>query len=373
MKIQHTIHRAALMLWGSLCTLASFATALELSDIHLPMTRDEADASLSKDYSYSVMTDGSVRRTWEQDDKSVVIDFDTVSNETIMVAIIYKRPVAKKKGIEDAHTIAAGKFDEKATWDAPKDKEAKELIANTYGLKNARRKKLDDKAMLFYEMNDQKSRIVRVSLFARMPQTNRWALTTLTKNSHKTALGNQMGGSFINELYKDEELRKNTIPTQTAKDTTSEETDNQAVVPTITITHKSVNKPTPASDTAAEKPEVKTFTPPVSRVTKPKQPTVATTTSTTTTTETTGRTAAPAPGGQTTMTLLPDAPDWLKAVGIEEPTWWHYVGLALVLLLLMIFGIRAVSQSSSRAKQRQRYVNVVAQKPTSSAAKIKKN
>lgn len=367
--MHHTFRRAALVLWACLCTLASIVPALELSDIHLPMTRDEADATLSKDYTFSVMTDGSVRRTWELDGKRVVIDFDTVSNNAIMAAIIYERPVSKKKGIEDAHTIAAGKYDEKATWDAPKDKEAKELIANTYGLKNARRKKLDDKAMLFYETNDQKSRIVRVSLFASMPHTNRWALSTLTKNSTKTAMGNQMGGSFITELYKDEERRQTTIPLKT-EETPTETEETPVVLPTITITKTT---PAPKPEATTPKPE----TPQPLTIVKKEQPepTPASTTSGTptpkaTTTTTTGKRLAP--GERATMSLLLDAPDWLKSVGIEEPTWWHYIGLALILILLAIFGIRAMSQGSSRAAQRRRFANVVSQTPAPGGTKIRK-
>ena len=124
----------ALVIAGVAALVCGQAAALELSDIHMPMKRDDADATLSKDYTYVVLADGSVRRTWKLDGKQVIIDFDTVSNDAILVAVVYDQPIAKKKGIEDAHTLAAGKYKENASWDAPKDRDAKNLVENTCGL-----------------------------------------------------------------------------------------------------------------------------------------------------------------------------------------------------------------------------------------------
>ena len=347
------MRNALLTLFALLTAVCSMVTALEISDIHLPMKRDEADATLSKDYTYAVMTDGSVRRTWSQGDKDIIIDFDTVSNDAIMVAIVYHKPVAKKTGIADAHALAAGKFDENATWEAPKDREAKALIENTYGLKNARRKKLEDKSMLFYETNE-KSRIVRVSLFANMPHTNRWALSTLTKNSGKTAMGNQMSAGFISSLYEDEERRQGTDTV--AQATPTEEPADTAPTFTVTVTRRSEPAPAkPAEPTPA-----------------PTTPAPARTATAATSTPTATPPATPAkPTGQQlepgrhTMSLLPPPPDWLKKIGVEEPTWWHYLGVGIVLLLIIVFIIHSMSQSASRSAQRKRFANVVAQAPQS--------
>lgn len=371
--IARGIKKAVLTAVGAITIMMGTAAALELSDVHMPMTRDDADATLSKDYSYTVLTDGSVRRTWKLEGKQVLIDFDTVTNDAVMVAIVYERPVSKKKGIEDAHTLASGKYDEKASWDAPKDRTAKTLVEDTYGLKNARRKKLDDNAMLFYEMDDKKNRIVRVSLFSRMPATNRWALNTLMKNSGKTALGNQMGASFIDSLYKDEEQRKEYTPKKpkAEKNTDNEAEDNSSGAPTIsvTVTQKPTPKPKPAPKPTPEVKKTQTtapeVTPPASKPT-PAQGTVT-------------RVKVPVDDaqreepGQHMVSLLPPAPTWLQSVGIEEPTWWHYLGLAFVALLLAVFGIRSVMVSSGKAAQRKRFVDVVAQgNKTPSRSKIKR-
>ena len=382
------LKKALLMLTIWLGILCSSLPALELSDIHMPMKRDEADATLSKDYTYAVMTDGSVRRTWDLGDKSVIIDFDTVSNDAIMVAVIYNKPVTKKKGIDDAHTIAAGKFDEKATWDTPKDRDAKNLVENTFGLKNARRKKLEGKAMLFYEMDQKKSHITRVSLFAGMPHTNRWALTTLTKNSGKTAMGNQMSATFIGSLYDDEERRRNTIPTATtAGNAGSAAADTEPAVPqfTISVTGNS-SKPKPAAPKEATTPRPTatntaatphtataathhnthtaakhtTTTAPAAHGATHTAPTTTAATTATPATKPASPTAELEPGRHT-MSLLPPPPTWLKAVGIEEPTWWHYLGVGLVGLLVLIFVIQTLLQNVGRAAQRKRFADVVSQ------------
>ena len=366
MKSLMTILRtAALALAGALTLLCAQGHALELSDLHLPMTRDEADTSLSKDYSYAIMTDGSVRRTWEMEDKEVIVDFDTVTNDAIMIAVIYKKPVAVKKGKEDAHTLAAGKCDEAASWDSPKNRDAKDLIENTYGLKNARRKKMEGEAVLFYETNEQKNRVVRVTAFARKPHSNRWALTTLTRHSAQTAMGNQMGSSAITKMYADEERRKNITPQAEQADSDPAATATEPTAPKITISVSRSTGSTPAPAQPA-KPAVNTVatTPTAAAPTvaptatpQPQQPKDAKTDAYHKATENL------APGERGTMTLLPPPPAWLTAVGVEEPTWWHYLALGFFALLVVVFVLRAISQNAKAAAQRKRFANVVAQAP----------
>ena len=389
------------ILAGLLSMLSERSIALELSDIHIPMTRDEADDTLSKDYKYAVLADGSVRRTWELDGKKVFIDFDTVTNKAIMVAVVYDRPVAKKKGIEDAHTLAHGKYDANASWNAPKDREAKELVQNVYGLKNARRKKLEDKAVLFYEADDKNSnRIVRVSLFANMPHTHRWALTTITKNSSQTAMGNQMGASFIANMYKDEQRRQESTPAPAKPQTASSDTADSVPSFTISVTSNKTASPsakeedaTPdVTETAPVKPAKHTATAaqkPVQKpVQKPKNPNPEKTTASSAATATAAATPQPVSmtatnakepskegqlePGRHTMSLLPAPPTWLSAIGIEEPTWWHYIGIGVIALLILVYIIRALSQSAGKAAQRKRFANVVAQGAATQGAKVKK-
>lgn len=362
MKSPSILRNALLLLAALVGALCGSAAALELSDIHMPMKRDDADKTLSKDYTSAVLTDGSVRRTWEYADREIFIDFDTVSNNAIMVGVIYKKPVTKKKGIDDAHELAAGKFAEDATWDSPKDRDAKTLIETTYGLKNARRKKLDDKAMLFYE-TDQKNRIVRVSLFANMPHTNRWALTTLTKGSGKTAMGNQMSSTFISDLYADEERRQSIPLAATAPAPAPHSGMGEPAATTPTVTTSITFSAKPKREKPAT-PQTGADTPPAPRP-EPAAPVATTEPATTPAPATADADKPKLKPGRHAMSLLPPPPNWLKSIGVEEPTWWHYLGVGVVLLLIIAFTIRSMAQSASRAAQRRRFVDVVAQgKPT---------
>ena len=171
----HTVRLAMVML-SLLALNLEVGIALELSDLHIPMTRDEADTSLSKDYETAVLEDGSIRRTWKLGDKTVFIDFNSVTQEAALIAVIYDHAVPRKQGITDAQTISAGKYDKQAKWTAPKDDEARDMVRDTFGLENALRKKMNDKSMLFVETDAKRKNIVRVSLFSRMPSTNRWTL-----------------------------------------------------------------------------------------------------------------------------------------------------------------------------------------------------
>lgn len=344
MNLLAKINRLAVVALALCCTPT---WALQLTDIHYPMKRSEADTTLSKDYTFEMLTDGTVRRTWQLPGKKVVIDFDTTTEDLVMAAIVYDTPVSKKEGIEDAHTIAAGRYDENATWDSPKDKKAKLLVENTYGLRNARRKKLADKAVLFYEMNDQKSKIVRVSLFTSMPHTNRWALTRLTGGGKKTAMGTQMSTGYVEQLYKDEERRQAIAPT--AAEPKKVATADSKPHISVTVTTRTKNKPS-----VTARPAKPTAPTPVAATPPAPKPVVHTA-------------AAPAPAQQIIVIereqapledVLPPAPDWLKAVGIERPTWWHYLALAIIALIIVVYLLSLIFSGSKKEAQRKRFEDI---------------
>ena len=212
--------------------------AIELSQLHMPMTRDEADVTLSKDYESSVMYDGTIRRTWKQDGMTVFVDFNSETQEAVLIAVIYDKPVPRKKGIADAHAIAAGKFSKEAKWDPPKDADARQMVHDVFGLENALRKKLKDKSMLFVETDESRKRIVRVSLFSRMPSTNRWTLKPISRDAQSTAMGENWTPQHLAALYKDEERRRtlslkpddpSSSPSSTAPTSTKPADDTLAV------------------------------------------------------------------------------------------------------------------------------------------------
>lgn len=348
-----TLFRFLVLLLGTVAMSVESLWALEINKLHLPMTRDEADSTLSKDYEIMVLNDGSVRRSWKLEDKTVFVDFNTQTNEAILIAIVYDKPVPRKKGEADAHTIAAGKYDQDAGWDPAKDAESREMLRNTFGLENALRKKLKDKSMLFMETKETKTRkvrVIRVSLFSRMPSTNRWALKPVSKDAETTALGNQWSSEHLTALYNDEERRRE-LPLKT-DDTVSPPAEQQpSITPSgskVTVSvHRSVPQPPAPERTAMGRASGSSAaTPPANqsgekvriKLDKGQE-------------------------GSVNATFLVEPPDWLKKVGIKNPEWWHYIVLGIAALLLLITVLRSISHSMSAASGRKNFEKVVAQAP----------
>lgn len=378
--------RCLLLIVCCLFGLIFQAAALEISDITFPLTRTEADQTFSKDYSYVMLADGSVRRTWDLGDKTVIIDFSTVDDKAVLIAITYKKPVSVKKGIADAHTIARGRFSEDATWDTPKDKAAKQLLADTYGLNNARRKKLSDKAVLFYELNDKGNRIERVSLFGLMPSTNRWRLEEVRPGMVKTAMGTNWGDKHIDAVYADEQRRQSAsrIPA------TQPSENEQAATPTRVRTAMGTRygsptdpKQRPTAGTAPSQASQRPTAPSTQQQTRPKK-----------TTKPVAVAMPNIPGAKVVSkddnsytlqvgeakaghsektSLLPPAPDWLKAVGIEQPEWTHYIVLGIFALILLVFIIRSLTSTASKIKQQQQFNQLINNSPANKNNAARRN
>lgn len=368
MNIFATLARKTILMLACCATwYASQLTALELSDIHLPLTRSEADQTLSKDYTYALLADGTVRRTWNYDDKQIFIDFDTNTNAAILIAVVYSKPVTMKEGIADAHTLGAGKYSDTAKWDAPKDKASKDLISNTFGLNNAKRKKLEDKSMLFYETNgkkDKAARIVRVSLFSNLPKTNRWVLDTINPGERKTAMGNSWSNSFIEDIYKDEAQRQ-ALPLRT----------NAAANPSETSAATTPAADSSASDSTPETPTTQRITIRRQRTgmgtrtdVKVEEVPVDAPPSNTQATPTTPKTTAPAQqrvvlerqeAKTETISTLPPPPDFLKNFGVEKPEWWHYIVLLIAALILLGIILSSIARAGERVSRQRKFNQVV--------------
>ena len=345
--------RFFLLLSGVIAMHLASSWAIELSQLHMPMTRDEADVTLSKDYESSVMYDGTIRRTWKQDGMTVFVDFNSETQEAVLIAVIYDKPVPRKKGIADAHAIAAGKFSKEAKWDPPKDADARQMVHDVFGLENALRKKLKDKSMLFVETDESRKRIVRVSLFSRMPSTNRWTLKPISRDAQSTAMGENWTPQHLAALYKDEERRR----------TLSLKPDDPSSSPSSTAPTSTK----PADDTLAV-----TTPRPAAQKQEPERPHEGSTAM--------GKAGdSPSAGsagrgvekvrikldkGQHSAevtTFLVTPPDWLKKVGIENPAWWHYIVLGIAALLLVIALLRSILHGMSASASRKRFKQVISQ------------
>lgn len=184
--------------------MASWASALDLADIQLPMSRSDADEKLGKDYTFQILQDSSVRRIWDLDGKKVTIDFDPGDNLAICVVVAYDQPVSRKKALADCRTLSAGKA-EGAKW-AKTKKEAMGKL----GMENAHVLKLSDATYLFREDAD-KNKSVRLSLYAKAPKNNRFELAPI-EGDGVTAMGRHSIGNNIKALREDEQRRQNAAP-----------------------------------------------------------------------------------------------------------------------------------------------------------------
>ena len=336
-----------LILASALLGAAGIAPAMQLSDVRIPITRREADEAFTKDYEFAVLVDGTVRRTWDLDGKKLSIDFDTNTDNAILITIDYIKPVPKQEGIDEAHQLARGLYSEDAKWEYPKNPE---FMRDVLGMNNPRRKALVDKMMLFYETNNSKTRVTRVSLFALKPTTNRWALAEASVGDRRTAMGNRIATANTDAIYKDEETRRATPSAASVA---------AAATATAGNTKPQVASATPAKPAQTQPRRQNASHTPI--VVKPRQEPLVVELDQ-------GRKRSKS------NSFLLNPPTLLKDYGIvEEPTWWHYIGIAVVALLLLIFIIRSISHGASKAAQRKKFAQVIAQgAPKKSAKKIRR-
>jgi len=195
-----------LLQWAclALAAVAGWASALDLADIRLPMSRSYADEKLGKDYTFQILQDSSVRRIWDLDGKKVTIDFDPGNNLAICVVVAYDQPVSRKKAMADCRTLCAGKA-EGAKW-AKTKKEAMGKL----GMEDAHVLKLSDSTYLFRE-DAGKNKSVRLSLYAKAPKNNRFELAPV-EGDGVTAMGRHSTGNNIKALREDEQRRQNAAP-----------------------------------------------------------------------------------------------------------------------------------------------------------------
>lgn len=305
-------------IFASLLTLSTWAAALELTDLQLPLTRTEADQKLDKNYRYAILQDGSIRRAWKQEKKTIAVDFSARNDKAICVTITYDTPISRKVALEDCRQLCGNKA-EGIKWAATK----KEAMANL-GMKDAHALKLNDSTYLFRE-DVGKDKTARVSLFAHLPKTNRWALSEID-GERRTAMGNSSASGNIKALIADEARRQATPANR--GETIAAAT---APKPSMVTTHSRTQVRQPVSTpSAAVTKEDRAANIPVSTPTEPKQ-----------------------------------ANNLLEALGLDQPTPVHYCiggGIAL-LILIVLCGI--ISSARRKAKARANFNTVSASRPAS--------
>ena len=186
-----------LLLLAFYVSIAPLALALDLSSISSGFTRDKADKIQDKDFSYTVMTDLSVRRIWESPQRRVTLDFDFRSGKLIMADVFYNKGVPFSIAQKDARALAQT--------EAIKWTRTKEDRVETIGLGVARMMKLSDGGFIFMEAKTAK-KMQRVVLFAKKPDSDRFSLGKAS-TVEMTAMGKNANASAALVVFRDEENR----------------------------------------------------------------------------------------------------------------------------------------------------------------------
>lgn len=186
-------------------------SALEVAELTSPLTRSYADKHFSKDYNYRILEDNTVRRTWQAEGKSIIIDFDIRTEKAVSIFIAYESAVDKSTAMADAKVLTEGRR-EGCKWIT-----AKKAALDKVGLKKSRLMRLTDKSLLFWERAG-KEKCARLCWFASAPKVDRLTLGGMTEYSGRTALGNIRSSGTASQLLADEErrMRIEPVPVRTA-------------------------------------------------------------------------------------------------------------------------------------------------------------
>lgn len=326
--------------------------ALEVGDLHLPLTRSDADKTLTKDYHFEVLTDGTIRRTWHTAKRTIAVDFDPASDAAICITITYANPVSRKTAEADANAMSP---DTNEKW-----KKTKAAAVERVGIPvGSSIKEFADNSMMFLEAASAKKKYAAVSYHAKAPRKNRKELEPVA-GDQRTAMGSTSMAGNIKFLIKDEENRRNTPSEAAATKTASAGTKPAA-------SGDSVTGAAPVAVATPAKP-AKPATPVPAKAQAPKPASSAAKEMVTIVGPNGVETVE---GTVTTRTVATDVDeeeygnlfDVLKDKA--TPVQICVAGVVLLALLFLIFA----SAARSRAKRRQKakFAQVLASSPTNAA------
>lgn len=180
------------------------AMALQLSDIKPTLTRAQADQTLSKDYSFTVLDDFTVRRTWViSGNRRVSVDFNPQNDQLLMVMLEYGSGVEPQKAAADVRQITGGG---KTKWKKMDKKKAEKynVPVNSHNAKSG-------SCYAFMEMNKAK-KCKKVMIYRSLPDNNRSLLGEAdTTSGGETALGNRAGAS-VGKVIAEQEAKRLRTP-----------------------------------------------------------------------------------------------------------------------------------------------------------------
>ncbi len=179
------------------------AMALQLNEITPTLTRTQADQTLSKDYSFTVLDDFTVRRTWIiPGNKRVSVDFNPQNEELLMVMLEYGSGVDPRKAAADVRQITKGG---KTKW-----KKMDKKKAEKYGVPVNSHNAKSGSCYAFMEMS-KANKCKNVMIYPKLPDSNRSLLGEAdTTSGGQTALGNRAGASIGKVIAEQEARRLNT-------------------------------------------------------------------------------------------------------------------------------------------------------------------
>ncbi len=177
--------------------------AIQVSDISPEITRSQADRTLPKNYSYQVLDDFTVRRTWVlSSNQKLSLDFNPTNDQLLMVMLEYGSGTDQQKAANDVRRITgAGK----TKWKRMDKKKAEKYDVPVNSL-NAK----SGSCYAFMQMS-KSNKCTRVMLYTSLPNSNRANLGVAdTSSNHETALGVRAGASIGKVIDQQEANRKNT-------------------------------------------------------------------------------------------------------------------------------------------------------------------
>lgn len=215
------------------------AMALQLDEITPTLTRTQADQTLSKDYSFTVLDDFTVRRTWViPGNKRVSVDFNPQNEELLMVMLEYGSGVEPQKAAADVRRITNGG---KTKW-----KKMDKKKAEKYGVPVNSHNAKSGSCYAFMEMS-KANKCKKVMIYPTLPDSNRSLLGEVdTTSGGETALGNRAGAS-IGKVIAEQEARRLNTPLASE----SPSSDDAKPVRRVTVVRKPAEKASDSTATAS--------------------------------------------------------------------------------------------------------------------------
>ncbi len=201
---------------GIICSVALACSAGALVVTDLPnegLTREYADKKFSKDYEYVILEDNTLRRTWQADGYTLILDFDIRSSKLICLYVDYSPAMEKKTAMLHAEQLCDGR-DEGVKWI-----KTKEASARKVGMKDARLRRLTDGSFLFWESAGASGACERLSWFAEAPRKDRLTLKEADRYAGRTAMGVSGSAGGVEALIRDEDYRRGRASTPRPKPT----------------------------------------------------------------------------------------------------------------------------------------------------------